>query len=103
MQSGGADAQTVSVSAFCIAYELDIVELELELKERFGGEHVHAYPEDLKAGQTADIIHARYVTETGELVGDIFCFEARSWMPCLTAQPCMAYHIGFAGLILRSM
>lgn len=76
-QSLSTDARRVNVSAFCLAYEFDIVELERALVERFGSERVHAYPEDLKASQTADIVHARYVNETGDVCGDVFCFEAR--------------------------
>ena len=81
LQSLSADARRINVSAFCLAYEFDIVELEAALRERFGGEHVAAFPEDLKAGQTADIVHSRYVNETGDVCGDVFCFEVRPPLP----------------------
>ena len=77
MQSSHASlaAQQINVTAYCIAFELDLAALEEDLQERFGLEHVHAYPQDLKASQTADIVHARYVDDTGAVAGDVIYFE----------------------------
>lgn len=67
----------MNVTAYCIAFDLDLKDLELSLVERFGQENVHSYPEDLKSSQTADIVHARFVDEAGAVSGDVFYFEVR--------------------------
>ena len=78
VQSGSASTITkVCVTAYCIAFELDLKALEEDLTDRFGGQNIKVYPEDVKAGQTADIVYARFVDDdTGEICGDVMYFGA---------------------------
>jgi hypothetical protein len=77
LQSVSSDANKVNVTAYCIAFDLDLKDLQVSLVERFGYENVHSYPEDLKSSQTADIVHGRFVDENGAVSGDVFYFEVR--------------------------
>jgi hypothetical protein len=79
VQSGSSATTKVPVTAYCIAFALELPALQEELEERFGSHNVRVYPEDLKASQTADIVFARYMDDdTGEVCGDVFYFEARA-------------------------
>eukprot|EP00892_Ulva_mutabilis_P004846 jgi/Ulvmu1/2733/UM014_0190.1 len=77
----GSDKQPVNVTAYCAAYELDLVELHASLIERFGYGSVTPYPEgsmdkaNLTADRTPDVLHARYSDLNGHVSGDIMLFE----------------------------
>lgn len=84
--------EELDVIAFCIAYELDLVTLQASLEERFGV-GITAYPEDLTAERTPDILYAKYIGGDGTVCGDIVFFEVRTQRACtvsVTAQSASA-------------
>ena len=67
-------------TAFCIAYELDLSNLEIALIERFGPGAVSRYPEGAKGGVTAgspDILFARFSDDNGRTAGEVLYFDVR--------------------------
>lgn len=76
-----SDKQPVNVTAYCAAYELDLVELFETLNERFGFGSVTPYPEGsmdeahLTAERTPDMLHATYSDLNGHVSGDVLFFE----------------------------
>lgn len=89
----GSDKQPINVTAYCAAYEIDLVELYDSLSERFGQGSVTPYPEgsmddaNLTADRTPDVLHARYSDLNGHVTGDIMLFEVRPVM--VSAATCM--------------
>lgn len=77
----GSEKQPVNITAYCAAYELDLVELYETLIERFGCGSVTPYPEGsmdqahLTAHRTPDMLHATYSDPNGHPSGDIIFFE----------------------------
>lgn len=77
----GSDKQPVNVTAYCAAYELDLVELYGTLTERFGLNSVTEYPEgsmkdvNLTADRTPDMLHVTYRDLNGHASGDVIAFE----------------------------
>lgn len=78
-----SDKQPVNVTAYCAAYELDLIELYETLNERFGFGSVTSYPEGsmdeahLTAERTPDMLHATYSDPNGHASGDVLFFEVR--------------------------
>jgi uncharacterized Rmd1/YagE family protein len=84
LQDAADDGQQVSLTAYCAAFEYDLVGLYETFKERFAPHEVEVYPEDslkaesLAANRTPDMLHTMYTDENNDVCGDVFIFEVRS-------------------------